>query len=529
MNKKIIALFLMLTLLFSFSACGEYKAPKDEDNTTIDNGGNTENPDGGDEGEKPNDPDSDTDPFTATVMLDGLPYEPDMTLGETLSLKVRWTDGKNYFTEKVDEYGKAVCAGLDGDYTVTLLNLPDGYTYNPNIYKASNNSKHVYIELLKLSRVSSKTTSLYDCIEISTTGNYRAKVNTNEQGKVQEVYFQFTPAKPGIYVIESLVDVSAAMYNPIADVYQGSSQYKIYYQKLDGGGAEGTYTKNFKQEIKIAQAFIGNSYTFAVWVEGKDATFPVNVDFSITYMGSYEYDWIKSSFVYPSFIPNVEFSDWYSDYLTYLNEDIKKFGDKNFYDAAVVIDGKRVFDQQYYRLNPDDGYYHVWDEEKYAAYGGWGPILYANISIPTMFIEESFNLIESHGNKNLTLSSGTENYKLFIEGYNSLIGSDVAYFCSTDCPCYATNGGCCAIEDNCTKCNSDCRHIPKAYKYQRGYADIAVNGRCPVTEELKDFLQKYCVSQKLFSDGNGWAEQYTPRYDAYEDSQWLFACGYYSK
>ena len=49
----------------------------------------------------------------------------------------------------------------------------------------------------------------------------------------------------------------------------------------------------------------------------------------------------------------------------------------------------------------------------------------------------------------------------------------------------------------------------------------------PVTEELKEFLQKYSVNQKLFSDGNGWAEQYVPRYDAYEDSQWLFACGYY--
>ena len=134
--------------------------------------------------------------------------------------------------------------------------------------------------------------------------------------------------------------------------------------------------------------------------------------------------------------------------------------------------------------------------------------------------------------KNLTLSGGTENYKLFIEGFNRLTqgsGEKVgAYFCVATCPCIASNGGVCAIEDNCTKCTSDCRHIYRRYIGQRGYADIAIKGRCPVTEELKDFLQKYSVSQKLFSDGNGWAEQHVPRYDAYEDSQWLFACGYYT-
>ena len=161
-----------------------------------------------------------------------------------------------------------------------------------------------------------------------------------------------------------------------------------------------------------------------------------------------------------------------------------------------------------------------------------GPILYANITISTPFIDSAFNTVEYAGNKNLTLSQGTENYKLFVEGYAELViwhGDVGPYFCLGDCPCYKTNGGACATEDNCKTCaQNGCNTLPRKYIGQRGYADIAIDGRCPVTEELKQFLQKYSVSQKLFSDGNGWAEQYVPRYDAYEDSQWLFACGYYS-
>jgi hypothetical protein len=31
----------------------------------------------------------------------------------------------------------------------------------------------------------------------------------------------------------------------------------------------------------------------------------------------------------------------------------------------------------------------------------------------------------------------------------------------------------------------------------------------------------------LFKDGDGWAETGTPPYEATENDQWLFACGYY--
>ncbi len=520
MKNRIISLLLVFILLFSFSACGEYNPP---DNNESEGEQNTPPPDN-----NPPDNGDEEEPFVATVMINGKPYTPPTVSDDSLALKVRWTDGKAYHTVTVDENGRAECFGLDGDYTVTLVNLSDDYTYNPNIYTASNDKKDVVIELETLTKTRGSGNGLYSSIGLTKPGFYRAEIA--KEGKV--VYFEFMPTKAGTYAIESLVDVSAGMYDPVADVYYGSSQFKYYAYQLDGGGASLGYTTNFKHTVEVDEAFIGNCYTFAVFVNGKDATYPVNVDFCISYEGGYTYDWIVSNFVFPEFIPNDStYSSWYSDYCSYLEADKAKYGSSGYADASVIIDGKRVFDEDNYKLNPDDGYYHVFDLEKYAAYGGWGPILYAEITNPTIFIDSAFNTVEYAGNKALTVSSGTENYKLFIEGYDELIvwhGDVGPYFCSADCPCFATNGGACTVEDNCKTCaENGCRVLPAKYKGQRGYADIAIAGRCPVTEELKEFLQKYSVNQKLFSDGNGWAEQYVPRYDAYEDSQWLFACGYY--
>ena len=524
--KKLISIILILSFLLSFASCGEYN-PADETPDT--NTGENETPDDG--GSEATPPEEGGYTFTATVMFGGKVFVPTSPSDPEKALKVRWTDGSKYYTVPVGIDGKAVCEGLDGDYSVTLVNLSDEYTYNPNLYKANNDSRDVVIELMTLSYGRGDGTGLYDCIEMGNPGVYRAVISREGQ----TVYFQFTPARPGIYVIESLMDVTAGMYNPLADMYFGSSQFKYPDDTLDGGGVSLGYTTNFKKTIKIAESFIGNCYTFGVRVEGKDAVYPVNVDFAITYEGGYTYEGINKQFVFPSFIPNKNYNDWYDSYLTYIEQERAKYGD-TYHDASITVDGKRIFDQSAYKLNTADGYYHVYDLEKYASTGGWGPILYANITIPTMFIGAAFSSIEYEGNNALTVQGGTENYKVFIEGYQNIIDHVTdpndrgggAYFCTSNCPCLATNGGACAIEDNCTKCTKDCVNLPRAGIGQKGYADIAIDGRCPVTAELQDFLQKYCVKEKLFSDGNGWAEQYSPRYDAYEDSQWLFACGYYS-
>ena len=520
--KKLISLLLVFCVIFSLASCGEYNPPADDnaDTNENENNGQTDNTVGSGGTEQRG------EPSRVTVMLNGKVYNPPEVSDDSAAVKVRWTDGKNYHVAKLGADGSAECYGLDGEFAVSLLNLPDSYTYDPNLYRVNNDNRDVIIELLTITPAKGEGTDPYKCIRLSSPGNYRASMTYNGQ----EVFFEFEPTKAGIYRIESIMDVSAEMYDPVLDVYAGHSQYKIREKRIEGGGSSGSYTTNFSHTVQIDEQFIGNCYTFAIMLEGKDATYPTNVDFIITYEGDYHHNWIVSNIVYPEFIPNDDsYGTWYTEYLSYLIEDKARFGSTNFNIASVKIDGKNVFDQQYFKLNPDDGYYHVYNEILYAEYGGWGPILYANISVATNFIDSAFTEIEYAGNKALTVSNGTENYKLFIEGYSKLNSSEVSYFCIQGCKCLETNGGCCTIESRCTKCTDDCRHIYAKYIGQRGYADIAIQGRVPVTEELKDFLQKYSVNQKLFSDGNGWAEQSNPRYDAYEDSQWLFACGYYTR
>ena len=511
-------------MLFSFVSCGQYNPPADVsggENTPPEKEeqSGTQTPEQGGTAQR-------GEPFITTVTLNGKVYTPPEVTDDSLAVKVRWTDGKTYQTVNLGEDGTATCYGLDGDYQVTLINIPDGYTYDPNIYTVNNDRREVIIELLTLSYAKGDGDDPYRCIKLSTPGVYRTKMTYSGQ----EVFFEFEPTKAGVYRIESMVDISAGMYDPVLDIYAGHSQYKLREKRIEGGGTSGGYTTNFKHMVQIDEKFIGNCYTFAVMLEGKDATYPTYVDFVITYEGDYTYDWKQSSFVYPEALASNTFN--FSEYSAYLAEDRERFGDNNFKDASVKIDGKNVFRVgDRYKLNPEDGFYHVYDEVEYAAYGGWGPILYANITIPTIFIDTAFNAIEAVGNKALTVSGGTENYKLFIEGYSALVTATTSYFCVQGCVCLTANGGnggCCAIEKNCKKCTDDCRHINAMYIGQKGYADIAIEGRCAVTEELMQFLQKYAVSQKLFSDGNGWAEQTSPRYDAYEDSMWLFACGYYT-
>ncbi len=615
MKRILIALLLLLSMLISAVGCGEY-IPGEEPDDGSQNGGSTVPDDPVTDGPGTDGPGTDgpgtdgTTPggpgtggsgddgvsvppvFKTTVMLDGKPYIPASVSDPEKAMKVRWTDGQSTYTEILGQDGTATVTGLDGDYAVTLLNLPSGYTYNPNIYTATNDRSEISIELIKLTTTFGNGNELYRCIKLRKTGSYRAEIK--RAGQI--VFYEFTPTQAGIYHVESMVDISADMYNPILKVYTGTSAAKFEQDEINDGGVSGGYTKNFLYKINVSEEFLrGNSYTFAVRVEGKDAKYPTYVDFNIVYKGAYEGEGTDDSeLIIPEFIPSeLNYFDklifntvdeshfkpehfdnptykWLNEYKAYLDADLERFGSAAFIDAAERVDGKYVFNEAGFRLNPDDGYYHLYDEIKYAEYGGWGPILYASVSTAIKFFESPLNSMEYAGNKALTVSEGTENYKLFIEGSHELTLrhglSSGPYFCNDTCDCYSfyatardallaaleayadavtdgvsditpyvnkimacrqnllfTNGGSC--DDTCTVCNSSCRHIELEHKYQLGYADIAVSGRVPVTEELKVFLQKLSESQRYFSDGNGWIETFG--YTAFEESQWLFACGYY--
>jgi len=308
----------------------------------------------------------------------------------------------------------------------------------------------------------------------------------------------------------------------------------------DGGGTEGTYTKNFKLDVQIADEMISDggqvTFSFGVLSSSTDNRFPIKVYFAITLDGEFSLNHTDAQMMYPSDEHLERAPDYDGSKYEFVGAEFAQ---------TVGSNSANVFDGTNYKLWPlsegGDNYYHLFDETKYPETHGYGPVLYAYVSEACRFMDASFTTVEMRGNKALTVSKGTENYKLFIEGFGGLVvdppGDNGPYFCVTNCPCRENNrcesaqlgyaNGACT--EACEECHVDCRRCPREAFGMSGYGQYCnSDGVAAVTEELKQFLQKYSVNQLLFFDGNGFVET-NPSVSVYaaEDDQWLFACGYY--
>ena len=529
MDLRLCALLLALLLLLT--ACGEYNpAVKEPGN----HGHETDTSEGDHEPVTDAEGNVDKNPFTVTLKVDGEVYIP----SEEHPISVQWSDGYSIHTAEVGKDGTARVGGLDGDYRIRLTAIPEGYTYNPNTYTATNNDRHVDIELYKIVTTRGHGDQLYNAIEIKNTGLYCVELTS----PTHEIFFEFAPPKSGTYSVESWMDTIENKVNPQSKFYGANRFFKQYQYTADDGGAEGTYTKNFKLDVKIADEMISDggqvTFSFSVLSSSTDNQYPIKVYFAITLDGEFSLNLSNAQMMYP----NDEHLERAPDF------------DKNKYEfvgaefsQTVGSNSANVFDSKNYKLWPKseggDNYYHLFDEAKYPETHGYGPVLYAYVSEPCRFMDASFTTVEMRGNKALTVSGGTENYKLFIEGFGGLVvdppGDNGPYFCVTNCPCRESNtcesaqlgfaNGACS--EACDKCHVDCRRCPTEAFGMAGYGDYCnSDGVTAVTEELKQFLQKYSVNQLLFFDGNGFVET-NPSVSVYaaEDDQWLFACGYYKE
>ena len=442
-----------------------------------------------------------------------------------------WRGENSLHHAEFDENGTATVYGLDGNYQVTLSGIPEGYTYNPNAaaHKTTNYDRDIEIDLYDVIVPKSKGTDMYnDYILLSdetknAVNPYVYRVTL--ESETSRVHCQFSPPSSGLYSVESWVDVQEQKINPSIDVYNGSFAFKTYSHTLEDGGASDGYISNFKHEVDITTDEIGNDFSFAVFAGVKNNKYPVTIDFVVQCDGEPIRQRIPAKMMVPTETlyqqPNYSKNDY-----KIVTADVEGSG------------GRRLFDGTMYKWNEETGFYHVYDVDKYKGYtetyadgtsqmfaDGYGPILYAEV-VPnedvdgedglnpflppytppgsTIGIPISFSNVESVGNSNLTLSSATENYKLFIEGWDALVSVGYAWIDTLS-----------ADE-------------VKKYSQVKGYATY-VNNDCyyGVTEELKDFIQKYSTTQELFADGEGRAED--NGYDALEQDQWLFACKYYVK
>ena len=522
--KRIISLLLVLINLFALFACGEYNAA-----TGIP--GISKDPDDQKQPEMNNDP---SDDFTVTVTVDGQPYTPRM------EMYVIWTGDFSVHKAPLDRNGVARIDGLDGDYHVTLSAVPNEYTYNPNGNVATNERRNITVELRTLNILTGGGSGFSDCYTFNGDGVYTATI----KGPDDSVYFEFAPSVNGVYTIESWADTKIDNVNPYVKKYDSNSGGWVSstYETYDDGGPEGSYTKNFVYEVKIADQNISSggqvTFKFVLKAETKNNIYPTTI--TINVQRNEDYDLPESSKVIKSTaVPELDFSTYnVADHEYAKSEYTKKYLEYPFegMPGTYVFDDRRV--KLWKKVDGGDGFYHVYDAEKYEETGGYGPILYANITstIRSLGIVETVCL---HNNAGYTdqMSQRPQyvfdniDYTHFIHGYTFLTDasnfSSGGYYCVTGCKCHFGNGTVYACPTGCTSCSIDCRQCPPELIGNEGYQSIAnSDGMVAVTEELKVFLEKYVKAQSYFLDGKGTIDMYSG-YQAVSDSGWLYACIYY--
>lgn len=476
--KSLLCILLVLTLCTGCSL-GSYQTNPGLPNNDPTNGSTG----GTDATTGPNEPGTEQTPYTVRLLYNNEPFSV-----HDAQISVVWHGQSSDVVVPLEANGTANAGALDGDFDIYLIGLPEQYSYNPGIYHATADKRHVDIIICDIRQpidgdgginANPPSYGLYTnggCYVVKYQGTYR--VTCTEPGQI--FYFEYQPTASGIYSVESWCNIYEDEINPLVDIYKGTAGAKYFSETRDGGGTSlsGGFTKNFRYEIDIADRQVGNTYTFGVYAYSKTGEYPVTFDFAITYEG--EAPDRKTIEVRAENIHGVDKAKnsnapyRYADYLK-----------KNASD-------EKVFNGAFYRLD-EDGYYRVYDKERYADNDGWGPRLLCDITAvnPSYTLTSLYdaNKVQGSANNYLRMEDWNEE-----EQGNSLY--DYTRFIRTD---------------YYSKCNSD--------------------GRCYVTQELKEFLQLYAIRHNLWTDGAALLEgSGTPEengYSANQDDMWLFACGFY--
>ncbi len=156
--------------------------------------------------------------------------------------KIQWCtmDGNCYMPRTTNEDGFASITLDESDYYVHIIGgMPEGYTYNPNIYTATNTNTNFEIKLIEINTATDG--------EGTKTSPYQLALGTYSQSFTatrEMVYYAFTPTTSGNYTIESIVYTTSAdgVIDPILYYYGTDSSFAKY----DTTDKDSGYDKNFK-------------------------------------------------------------------------------------------------------------------------------------------------------------------------------------------------------------------------------------------------------------------------------------------
>lgn len=429
-------------------------------------GGNGGGTDPGTGGGGSNPDDSNLIEYTARIYRNGRLWAPN------IDIYAVFDNQSSTSSVLIDSFtGEAKFKG-DGEYNVHLSTVPAGYTYDPNGYIVTPQHTEANIDLAAIQQFTGGTgahSPMSQAYKIEKNGYYTIDIESPNQ----LVYFQIKPSMPGEYQIESVSDVYDDTINPTLYFFYGNVAYRNEDEPIianEGGTTlAGGFTKNFTYSLTWDIAQISQWQNFAIQAEQKYSEYPIKVTFRVKYLGEYHLDYPDRYPVYPTeSIPAV----------------IKPSGSR----LHAVSDVSPNFDQFKTIYDPIT---RVWCKYDETAPNNCGAplVAYVNTIIPSL--EFDFQTIRSYEVFGLCIGDECFDYFLFGNGplFDPLTSLPLVY--SGD---YYAN-----------HCNSE--------------------GVCSVTNELKDFLQRIAIQRSMFFDGQGILEG--NGYSSGQDSQWLFACGYY--
>lgn len=350
----------------------------------------------------------DPDLFAVTVLMpDGSP---------ATGVKVQWCNKSACFMPiGVDENGVAVNEDLtNAQYYVHLLSLPEGYTYNPNIYTPNESNKHIEIRLEAIAQMKLEN-------KLDEPGKYNRYMM--ESDKAYEItlsgdgkfdYLGFNAKEPGIYEIESWAVDNLAVNptDPVFAYYGGERNFipSAPYEEVEDGGIG----KNFKYTFEMGEdcfrhdgegnperngdgSYIaGVSHTYAI--SGTATAYPSTFTVKITRVGDYEEPVIS--------VETVE-----------VESNLSKAADPQagtIFDRGKLLEGEETayYDEanDVYRLNNESG-----------------AIIYARITKSCEFFEKPISKFAEEGSNPFLFNGGTEDYSLFVSTYASFCNVDGTY------------------------------------------------------------------------------------------------------
>lgn len=515
--KKIIIILLAAIMCLVAPACSAFGSrtgkftpvTPDDDSDQSDSGGDDDD-----------DPGADIKPelenaFTVTCTFEG------ERVKDLYGYSVRWTgtDGGVY-TADFDSEGVAACeksAEMDGEFAVSLNIADDAYVYRPDYYTADNENRHVNIELYEYITVDFHEISKVNIeggdveplqggrlneIKSVTAGNvYKATLNIR---KDDAVYFFMSVSR---CVLETWCSIADDVIDPTITAIRSSSVNGLVMRSgsvvCKDGGKRGNFTSNVRLSLVDNPLLAGHnlfyltaSYyktpaptTVDVYFYVSEATesVPDPSDPNPPVETKYEKVTIKSAELLKKLQPSEPFSYCYERSDEILRSSDFKLFEKGTTDALG---------------NTGDGYYHYYNAETNV----YGEIVFAMLT-------HDCTVINTEGN-NAGFRFGMINVRCN--------GRDYAEFFGEVNSATGLRGW---LEGEKTPVNGSAPEI-------KGYAKFANrDGAHPVTEELKQFLQDYASAERLFFDGEGWAENgMNPsklHLKAGEYDQWLFCCGFY--